>query len=126
MPEGRVTHVMAQGNRLRERFVQAERRGEGARDLGDLKRVRQARQEVVAVGVYEDLRLVFEPPERFRVQDPIAVSFERRPELVGWLWPLPSATVLRSCRGRGEPLFLRFAHEAISPDEAVSHPTAPR
>jgi hypothetical protein len=35
---------------------------------------------VVALGGDEDLRLVLRPPERLRVDDPVAVPLERRPQ----------------------------------------------
>ena len=78
---------MAQRDRLGQRLVQAQRGGQRARDLRDLERVRQARDEVVALGVDEDLRLVLQPAERLGVEDAVAVALERGAELVGLLGP---------------------------------------
>ena len=83
--ERRVADVVAERDRLGQRLVEAERRGQRARDLGDLHRVGQARDEVVALGVEEDLRLVLQPAERLGVDDPVAVALERGAELVGLL-----------------------------------------
>jgi len=47
-----------------------------------LERVGQARHVVVALRVDEDLCLVLQSPERLRVQDAIAVPFERRAVLI--------------------------------------------
>ena len=55
----------------------------GAGDLGHLEGVGQARDEVVALGVDEDLGLVLQPAERLRVEDAIAVALEGGAELVG-------------------------------------------
>ena len=80
--ERRVADVVAQRDRLGQRLVEAEGPGQRAGDLGDLQRVGQPGDEVVAVGVQEHLRLVLEPAERLGVQDPVAVALERRPQRV--------------------------------------------
>ena len=76
--EGRVPEVVAEADRLREVLVEAERAGDGPRDLRDLERVRQPRAEVVALGGDEHLRLVLQATERAAVDDPVAVALERR------------------------------------------------
>ena len=78
--ERRVAHVVAEADRLRQVLVQAQRPGDAARDPGRLERVRHARAVVVAGRVDEDLRLALQPPERLRVEDPVAVALERRPQ----------------------------------------------
>ena len=80
--ERRVADVVAERDRLGQRLVQPERAGQRPGDLGDLQRVGEPGDEVVAVGVQEDLRLVLEPAERLGVQDPVAVALERRPQRV--------------------------------------------
>ena len=67
VPERGVPDVVAERDGLRQRLVQAQCRRQRACHLGDLHRVRQARHEVVALGVQEDLGLVLEPPERLGV-----------------------------------------------------------
>ncbi len=49
---------MPERDRLGEVFVEHQRTGDGARDLGELERVRKARAVVVAFRRQEDLRLV--------------------------------------------------------------------
>ena len=74
--EWRVTHVVTQTDGLGERLVERQRTGDGPSDLSDLEGVRQPSDEVVSLGVHEHLCLVFQPPERLRVEDAVAVPFE--------------------------------------------------
>ena len=80
VPERRVAHVVAEPDRLGQILVQPQRAGDDAGDPGRLERVRHARAVVVAGRVDEDLRLALQPPERLRVDDPVAVALERRPD----------------------------------------------
>ena len=61
--EGRVAEVVAERDRLGEILVEVEGARDGAGDLRDLERVREARDVVVAGGRDEDLRLVLEAAE---------------------------------------------------------------
>ena len=98
VPERRVPDVVAEPDRLRQVLVEPQRPRDGARDPGDLERVREPRPVVVALGRDEHLRLVLEPPERLAVHDPVAVALERRPQAaVGLL-----ALAARGIRRRGE------------------------
>ena len=74
--EGRVADVVTQRDGLGEGLVERQGGGQGARDLGHLERVRQARHVVVAFGIDEDLGLVLQPPERLGVEDAVAVPLE--------------------------------------------------
>ena len=76
--ERRVTHVVAEPDRLGEILVQPQRAGDDARDAGRLERVGHARAVVVAGRVDEDLRLSLQAAERLRVEDAVAVALERR------------------------------------------------
>src|SRR5687767_12256752 len=49
--------------------------------------MRQPRTVVIACGSEEDLRLVFEAAECFRVNHPITIALERRPDGIGGLGP---------------------------------------
>jgi len=64
VPERRVPEIVGQADGLGERFVQAQCAGDGACDLCDFERVRDARAEEIALVIDEDLRLVHEPAER--------------------------------------------------------------
>ena len=88
--------------------------GQRARDLGDLHRVRQARDEVVALRVEEDLGLVLQPPERLGVDDPVPVALERGAELVRLLGPLPPTARRRPGGGRAQPLLIRLARLPVA------------
>ena len=81
--ERRVAQVMAKRDGFGEVFVEAERAGDGARDLRDFKRVREPRAEMVALGGKEHLRFVRQASEAFRVQDLIAVALVFRAQEVG-------------------------------------------
>ena len=89
--ERRVAEVVAERDGLGEGLVEPQRPGQRPRHLGDLQRVGEPGDEVVAVGVQEDLRLVLEPAEGLGVQDPVAVALERRPERVLRFGPRPAA-----------------------------------
>jgi len=58
MPE-----IVGEGYRLDKIFVETQGTGNSSGDLRNLKGMRQARPEEVALVVYKDLRLVFEAPE---------------------------------------------------------------
>ena len=81
--ERRVAQVVAKRDGFGEVFVEAERAGDGARDLRHFKRVREPRAEMVALGSKEHLRFVRQASEAFRVQDLIAVALIFRAQEVG-------------------------------------------
>ena len=98
VPERRMPDVVAEPDRLRQVLVEPQRARDGARDPGDLERVREPRPVVIALGRDEHLRLVLEPPERLAVDDPVAIALERRAQpAVGLL-----ALTARGIRRRGE------------------------
>ncbi len=80
VPERRMSGVVAEADRLDEVFVEPQRARDDARDRRGLERVRDARAVVVARRVDEDLRLALEAAERLRVDDPVAVALEGRPD----------------------------------------------
>ena len=88
-----VSEVVAEADGLGEDFVEAQRLGNGARDLRHLEHVRQARSVVIALGCQEHLRLVFEPAERLAVDDAVAVALVGGPEIVFGLLAIAPARV---------------------------------
>ena len=74
--ERRMPDVVYQRQRLHQIDIQIERPGNRARDLRDLHGVRQPGAEVIGVAPREDLRLVFQPPKRARVNDAVAVTLK--------------------------------------------------
>lgn len=76
MAERRVTHVMSQRQRFSQIFVQAQNAGRGPCDLRNLNRMRQAVPKMIRKSWSENLRLVFETPERAGMDHPIAVPLE--------------------------------------------------
>ncbi len=91
VPERRVPEVVPERDRFGELLVQAQHLGDGARDLRDLERVRQAGAVVIAGRRKEHLRLVLQPAERLAVDDAVAVVLERRAHVVFRLDAQPSA-----------------------------------
>ena len=74
--EGRVAEIMRERQRLGEVLVEPQRARQRAGDLRHLDRMREPRAVMVALVRHEDLRLVLEPPERGRMDDPVAVALE--------------------------------------------------
>ena len=74
VPERGVTEVVRQRDGLRQVFVQLQSPGDVAGDGGDFDGVREPRAQMVASAVEEDLRFVFEPAKRARVNDAVAVA----------------------------------------------------
>ena len=78
--ERRMAGVVPEPDRLDQILVQAQRPRDDPRDPGRLERVRHPRPVVVAGGVDEDLRLPLQAAERLRMDDPVAVALEGRPD----------------------------------------------
>ena len=74
--EGRMADVVDQGQGFGEIDVEAERSGDGARDLRDFEGVGEAVAEVVGVAAGEDLRLGFEAAEGAGVDDAVAIALK--------------------------------------------------
>ena len=106
--EGRMAEIVPQPDGLGQVLVEPQRARDGARDLGHLERVGQARAEVVALGRHEDLRLVLEAAEGLGVHDPVAVALQRRAQPAVLLGP--RAPCRPRARGqRREPRVLELA-----------------
>src|SRR4051794_19647446 len=108
--ERRGADIVANRDRLGQILVQAQRPRDAARDPGRLERVREPGAEVVALRVDEDLRLVAQPPERLRVDDPVAVALERSPQAAFVLRSLASSRLVRAHGERREPLLFVLAN----------------
>src|SRR5262245_58996441 len=93
MAERRVPEVVTERNRLGQLLVQPQHLGDGARDLRDLERVREARPVVIASRREEHLRLVLESPERLAVDDAIAIALKCRTYVVFGLGAQPPARI---------------------------------
>ena len=90
MAEGGMAEVVGDGQRLRQIFLQRQFPGDGARDLRDFQAVGQARPEMVAFVVDEDLGLVLQAPEGGGVDDAVAVALEGRTCAAGGLGMQPA------------------------------------
>ena len=100
---------MAEADRLDQVLVQPQGTSDRARDLRDLKGVREPRSVVVAGWSDEHLRLVLEAPKGLGVDDPVAVTLERRPQPTVGLGALPPCGI--GSRGeRGELSLLPGPH----------------
>src|ERR1700692_229824 len=74
--EGRMAEVVDQGERFSQIDVEAERRGDSARDLRNFNRVSEAIAEVVGIAARENLRFVFETAKGAGVDDAVAVALK--------------------------------------------------
>ncbi len=77
MAEGRVADIVRQAERLGQVLVQPQRARDRPADLRHFQAVGQPDTEMVAIGRHEDLRLVTQPSEADRMDDPVAVALER-------------------------------------------------
>ena len=74
--EGRMADVMHQCEAFDEAFVQAERGGDGARNLRHLDGVGEPGAEVIGEALGEDLRLVLQAAKGASMNDAVAVTLE--------------------------------------------------
>ena len=74
--EGRVPDVVYQGKSFGQIDIEAKGSRDGARDLRDFERVRQAVAEMVGVAAREHLGLCFQAPESAGVNDAVAVALK--------------------------------------------------
>jgi K+/H+ antiporter YhaU regulatory subunit KhtT len=103
MAERRMAEVVRKAQSLSQVFVEAESARNCATNLGDFDAVRQPDAIVIAVRRDEDLRLMSEAAERYRMDDPVPVSLERiaRPTRAGAVfWMEAAARPLRVGRQR--------------------------
>ena len=75
MAKGRVSHIMPQGNGIRQVLVQPERPGNGAGNLGNFQAVGHA--GAIMIPRHDiNLCLALQPPERFGMKYPVPVPLE--------------------------------------------------
>ena len=77
MSERRMAEVMSERQRLGEVFIQAQGARERPGDLHNFERMRKSRTVVVTFVIDEHLRFMGQPPERSRVDNPVAIAAER-------------------------------------------------
>jgi hypothetical protein len=101
MAEGWMAEVVGEAQRLGQVLVEAERTRHGPPNLRDLDAVGEPNPEMVAIGGGEHLRLVAEPPERHRMDDPVAVALEdvARSARAKVTFAMQAAARLRGLRG---------------------------
>ena len=101
MAERGVPQIVAQGDRLGQILIQAQRPRDGTGDLGYLEGMGQAGTVMIPFGRQENLRFVLETAERFRMQDAIPVPLISGPIGAGFLFPVPAlGTGRQSSAGR--------------------------
>jgi hypothetical protein len=83
VPEGGMPQIVPKGDGFGQIFVKGQGAGDGARDLGDFQGVSETGSVVIALRREEDLRLVLEPPERFAMNDSVAIMLKGRPDRAG-------------------------------------------
>jgi hypothetical protein len=72
----RMTEIMNESESFDKVDVESELRGDGARDLRNLDRVRETVAKVVGVPKGENLSLIFEASKGARMDDTVAVALE--------------------------------------------------
>ena len=119
--ERRMPEVVRERDGLGEVFIQRERAGDGARDVGDLESVRESRAQMIAGAIEKYLRLVFQAAECAAVDDPSAVTLVFRAVRVGWLFMCATGCIAAFLRPwRERHAFLRFEFSLCS-----NHPQPP-
>ena len=78
VPEGGVSQIMRQADRLGQAFVQAESLCDRSSNLCDLDAVSQAGSVVIVQAGGEDLRFAFEPAKGRAVDNAVAIALEVR------------------------------------------------
>ena len=98
--ERRVAEIMRERDRLCQLLVQAQGARDRPSDLRHLDRVGQAGAEIIAFVFDKDLRLVFQPPKRARMDDAVTVPLERGAEMALFFGVKTSACFRRIGRKR--------------------------
>ena len=91
--ERRVPEVVREADRLGERLVDVERARDGAPDLRDFERMRDARAVQIAFVIHEDLGLVDEAAKRIRMDDAVAIALKLGAKTRWRLGKTPAATL---------------------------------
>ena len=86
---------MGQGHRLGQVLVEAQGPGDGPGDLGHFQRVGQPGAVEVPFRREKDLGLLFQPPERLAVDDPVPVPLVDRADGVLGFRARPAAALVR-------------------------------
>src|SRR5687767_1564820 len=106
-----MTEVVAEPDRLGEGLVEAKRLGDGPADLRYFQHVRQARPVVVSLRCEKHLRLVLQSPERFAVDDPVAIALVGRAQVIFGLGAVTTACLRAPCSLGSERVVLdAFEH----------------
>ena len=114
MAERRVAEIMAQTKRLGKVFVEAQRPGHRPADLRHLERMSQPNAKMIAIGRDKHLRLVSQPAEGDRVNDPVAVTLEGVTRTARASIIFREGPAARSGRLRGEGLWKLHLEESFS------------
>jgi iron-sulfur cluster assembly protein len=78
MAEGGMAKIVAKGEGLGEVFVEPERSGNRAGDLGDFQRMGQPCAEMIALMSHKNLGFLLQAPKSCRVDYAVPVTLERR------------------------------------------------
>src|ERR1043166_6007040 len=124
MSKRRVPEVMGERDRFSQIFVDRKSARDGAADRCDLYGMRQARAQMIARAVEKNLRFIFEPAKRARMNDARPVALKFRPVSVTRLRIFAALRFARFLRERRErcPLggFHLLARLPISAHAAIS------
>src|SRR3954471_19983479 len=104
MSEWGMADIVNQRQGFRQIYIEAQARGDSSRNLRDLNGVRQTIAEVVRKPAREHLCLVFQAPERPRVDNAVAIALVVVAVRVRRLGITPSAALF-------DPRGVRSQHE---------------
>ena len=112
MPE-----IMSESDCLGQVLVEPQRLRDRSGVLRYLQRMRHSCPVVIAVRHDEYLRFIFEAPERFAVQNPVAVPLKNRPQVILRLLPFSSFRIYGKSRPRGKNFLLTLFE--LFPDQHI-------
>ena len=86
----RMPEIVPEGDCLDQIFIQPKGAPYGPGNLRNFQRVRQPGSVVISLRLNKNLRLVLHPSKRFTVQYAVAIPLIDRPNLTGFLHPIPA------------------------------------
>ena len=102
--ERRMTEIVAESDSFGQALVERKTDGNGARNLGNLKRMSKACAVMVAVRREEDLRFMLETAERAAMNNPVAVALKGGSDRT-FLLRAFSALCVRTKAGKARKIF---------------------
>ena len=117
MAEGCMPQIVTQRNGFRQILIEGKATRYRSRNLRHLQRMREARAVVISLGRKKYLCFVFQSPERFAMNNPVAVALKSGAQRAGCHKTLAAFGLRRFRRVRRQTfqfiLFTDFAHTRV-------------